>query len=183
MSGKGVFVLALQWSGSASGLGGTYIPLSGTSTFLSALHLDLESFFHHVHLPKLTSIVDTFLQLPQAYIVGIFLPHGKLITDSNNICLVPCFIFTGSYCQKRIKIQERSVYHMYIFNSILLTSNLGSAFPSFDSFRCISEGEQRKQTKQVFIVSLTPFPELLLSQFSLKIMSRKWQEPAQHHCW
>lgn len=69
--GKGAFVLALQWSSSASGLGGAYTPLCGTNMFLSALHLDLEYFFHYVHLPKLNSTVDTFLQLPPAYIVGL----------------------------------------------------------------------------------------------------------------
>lgn len=70
---------------------------------------------------------------------------------------------------------------MHIFYTILLTSNLRNAFPPFESLHCISEGEQRKQTED-FIISLTPLPELLLSQFSLNIMSRKWQEPAHYHC-
>lgn len=72
---------------------------------------------------------------------------------------------------------------MHTFYSILLTSNLGNAFPPFDNFYWIPKGNRgNKQAKKDFIVSLTPFPELLLPQYNLKIMSRKWQEPAQDHC-
>lgn len=63
-------------------------------------------------------------------------------------------LFPDSFLQiviVNIKIQECSVYYMDIFYSILLTSNLENIFPPFESFHCISEGEQRKQTnKQIF---------------------------------
>jgi len=68
----------------------------------------------------------------------------------------------------------KHVLHATCIYSILLPSNLGNAFPSFHSFCCISEVAQRKLTKKDFTVSLTPFPELLLSQFIIKTDSKKW---------
>lgn len=61
-------------------------PLCGIRTFLSALHSDLESLYHHLH--KLSSIVDTFLQFLTCLYCWYFYCLCFNLEKSQVVCLV-----------------------------------------------------------------------------------------------